>query len=222
MLDVMGSSAADLPVWSPMLASFGSLPGPAEEAEYAYETLWNGVRVLVFLPGNGTMQLVSAAGRDVTSDYPELSPPAGLLPQIQAVLDGEIIATDLAGRPSVERLQERMNLHHPRAVIRAAHEHPAQLMIYDVLCLWQPVLHQPYTARRALLDDLALNSDHLLVPAAWPSMATEAFQQALQEGYDGITAKRLTSPYLPGRRSRDWINIKNPGSASAETTPRSR
>ncbi|MFD9467245.1 hypothetical protein [Streptomyces sp. NPDC060027] len=218
----MGSSAAGLPVWSPMLASIGSLPGPAEEAEYAYETLWNGARVLIHLPGDGTMQLASAAGLDVTTDYPELSPPPGLLWQIQAVLDGEIITPDPAGRPSIEGLQQRMSLHHPRAVTRAAAEYPAQLMIYDVLYLWQPVLHQPYTARRTLLDDLPLNDARLLVPAAWPSMAAEALHQALQEGYDGITAKRLTSPYLPGRRSRDWINIKDHPPASGETTARSR
>jgi ATP-dependent DNA ligase len=40
-------------------------------------------------------------------------------------------------------------------------------------------------------------------------MATEALPQALHESYDGITAKRLASPNLPGRRSRDWINIKS-------------
>ncbi|MEV6333018.1 hypothetical protein [Streptomyces sp. NPDC051909] len=179
-------------------------------------------RVLIRLPGDGTMQLVSVGGLDITADYPELSPPAGLLPQIRAVLDGEIITPDPAGRPSVERLQSRMSLHHPRAVSRAPAEHPARLMIYDVLYLWQPVLHQPYTARRALLDDLPVNGDRLLVPAARPSMATEALCQALQEGYDGITAKRLTSPYLPGRRSRDWINIQNQSPASGETTARSR
>ncbi|MFD9622044.1 hypothetical protein ACFWB2_32920 [Streptomyces virginiae] len=197
------------------------MPGPAEEAEYAYETLWNGARVLIRLPSDGTMQLVSAGGLDVTADYPELSPPTGLLSQIRAVLDGEIITLD-GGRPSVERLQQRMSLHHPRAVARAADEYPARLMIFDVLYLWQPVLHQPYTARRALLDDLPVNGDRLLVPAAWPSMAAEALQQALREGYDGITAKRLTSPYLPGRRSRDWINIKNHPPASRQTRARSR
>ncbi|MFI8294266.1 hypothetical protein ACIGBL_34790 [Streptomyces sp. NPDC085614] len=156
------------------------------------------------------MHLLNATGLDVTADYPDLTPPTGLLPQIQAVLDGEIITPDPTGRPSIERLQQRMSLHHPRAVAHAAHQYPARLVIYDVLHLWQPVLHQSYTARRALLDDLPLNADRLLVPAAWPSMATEeALHHALQECFDGITAKRLTSPYLPGWRSRDWINLKN-------------
>ncbi|MER7577884.1 hypothetical protein [Streptomyces sp. NPDC126514] len=84
------------------------------------------------------------------------------------------------GRASGERLQQRMSLHHPRAVASAAAGFPARLVIRDVLYLWQPVLHQPCTARRALLDDLLRSGDRLLVPAAWPSMAGEAFQQALR------------------------------------------
>ncbi|MFD3537396.1 hypothetical protein [Streptomyces sp. NPDC058664] len=217
----MGTPTAGLPVWSPMHASIGPLPGPTEEAQYAYETLWNGARVLIRLPGDGTMRLVSAAGREVTLDYPDLTLPRGLSAQIRAVLDGEIITPGPAGHPSVERLQQRMSLHHPRAVADAAAEFPARLVIYDVLYLWQPVLHQPYTARRALLDDLPLSSNRLMVPAAWPSMAGEALQQALDEGFEGVTAKRLTSPYLPGRRTRDWINIKNRPPTAGETMAQS-
>ncbi|MFE5549708.1 hypothetical protein ACFQ71_38765 [Streptomyces sp. NPDC056534] len=218
----MDGSAAGLPVWSPMYASIGSLPGPDQEAQYAYEMLWNGARVLVRLPGDGTMRLVSASGLDVTPDYPDLTPPTSSLAQIRTVMDGEIITPGPTGRPSVERLQQRMSLHHPRAVASAAAEFPARLMIYDVLYLFQPVLHQPYTARRALLDDLPLNGDRLLVPAAWPAMAGEARQQALDEGFDGVTARRLSSPYLPGRRTRDWINIQNQPSAPEGTAARSR
>jgi ATP-dependent DNA ligase len=34
------------------------------------------------------------------------------------------------------------------------------------------------------------------------------FEAALSKGLEGIMAKRLTSPYQPGVRSRDWIKIK--------------
>ncbi|MGW7200852.1 hypothetical protein [Streptomyces chryseus] len=80
----MGAAATRLPVLSPMLASVGPLPGPEEEAQYAYETLWNGARVLIRLPGDGSMQLVNTAGLDVTADYSDLTTPTGLLPQVQA------------------------------------------------------------------------------------------------------------------------------------------
>ncbi|MFI9825945.1 hypothetical protein ACIHFC_37290 [Streptomyces sp. NPDC052013] len=104
-----------------MLAMIGPAPGPESEAEYAYETLWNGVRVIAHLPGDGSLRLLSQTERDVTDQYPELQTLPGLLPAgLQTVLDGEIIALDGEGQPSVERLQERMSLHHLRAVARTS------------------------------------------------------------------------------------------------------
>ena len=64
-------------------------------------------------------------------------------------------------------------------------------------------------SRLLQLDDLAVTGPRVSVPGCWPAMAAEALQDACEEGYDGIIAKRLSSPYLPGRRSRDWIKIKN-------------
>ncbi|MFI8829063.1 hypothetical protein [Streptomyces sp. NPDC053431] len=208
------SSAAALPgagpvLLSPMLAVIGPPPGPEMEAEYAYETLWNGARVLAHLPGDGSVRLLSAPGMDVTAQYPELQVLSVMLPAPEAVLDGEIIAPGDDGRPSVERLQQRMSLHHPGAVTHALEDLPVQLMVFDILYLGQPVIRLPYTSRRDLLDDLALTGPHIAVPAAWPAPAAQALEQTRAEGYDGMVAKRLSSPYLPGRRTRDWIKIKH-------------
>ncbi|MFE4959789.1 hypothetical protein ACFRCW_38840 [Streptomyces sp. NPDC056653] len=203
--------ASELPPLSPMLAMAGPPPGPKREAEYAFETLWNGARVIAHLPGDGTVRLLSATGLDVTAQYPELQALGALLPGLEAVLDGEILTLDGEGRPSVQRLQQRMSLHHPNAVTHAQEDLPVQLMLYDILHLGEPVVQLPYTARRDLLDDLALAGPHIAVPAAWPAMAAQALEESVHEGYDGVIAKRLTSPYLPGRRSRDWIKIKHRG-----------
>lgn len=215
-MSVHSSSASRgvLPLLSPMLAVIGPRPTPETEAEYAYETLWNGVRVLVHLPGDGTVRLLSATGLDVTAQYPEFRSLASALPAPEAVLDAEIVALDGKGRPSVERLQQRMSLHHPDAVARATQDLPVQLKIFDILYLGEPTVQLPYTSRRDLLDDLNLAGPGVAVPAAWPALAFQAFEQSVREGFDGIVAKRLTSPYLPGRRSRDWIKIKQ-GDAEA-------
>ncbi|MER6377941.1 hypothetical protein ABT255_59230 [Streptomyces mirabilis] len=210
-----------LTLLAPMLAVIGPPPGPRTEAEYAYETLWNGARVITHLPGDGGLRLLSQAGRDVTAQYPELDVLASLLPGPEAVLDGEIVTLDDVGRPSVERLQQRMSLHQPEAITHAVEDLPVQLVLYDILYLGEPVVQLPYTARRDLLDDLGLIGPGISVPAAWPAPAAPALQHSLAEGFDGVVAKRLTSPYLPGRRTRDWIKIKHmeaerkPGPSSA-------
>ncbi len=33
-----------------------------------------------------------------------------------------------------------------------------------------------------------------------------------EHGLGGVVAKRLDAPYLPGRRSRDWLAVKAPAS----------
>ncbi|GGJ72511.1 ATP-dependent DNA ligase [Streptomyces brasiliensis] len=191
-----------------MLAVIGPRPTPETEAEYAYETLWNGARVLAHLPGDGTVRLLSATRLDVTAQYPEFQSLASALPAPEAVLDGEIVALDSEGHPSVERLQQRMSLHHPDAVAHAIKDLPVHLMIFDILYLGEPTVQLPYTSRRDLLDDLNLAGPGIAVPAAWPALASQALEESVREGFDGMVAKRLTSPYLPGRRSRDWIKIK--------------
>ncbi|MFE0654711.1 hypothetical protein ACFVZH_40115, partial [Streptomyces sp. NPDC059534] len=135
---------------------------------------------------------------DVTAQYPELQVLPGMLPAPEAVFDGEIIASGDDGRPSVQRLQQRMSLHHPDAVTHALEDLPVQLMIFDILHLGQPVIQLPYTSRRDLLDDLALTGPHIAVPAAWPAPAAQALEQTRAEGYDGVVAKRLLQP-LPAR-----------------------
>ncbi|WP_327241571.1 ATP-dependent DNA ligase [Streptomyces sp. NBC_01320] len=182
-----------------MLAVIGPPPRPETEAEYAYETLFNGARVIAHLPGDGSLRLLSQAGMDVTAQYPELKALSGLLPGPQAVLDGEIITLDGVGRPSVERLQQRMSLHHPEAVTHALEDLPVRLMLYDILYLGEPTVQLPYTARRGLLDDLALTGPGITVPAAWPALAAQAMEQSASKGFDGVVAKRLTSPYLLDR-----------------------
>ncbi|MFE0654550.1 hypothetical protein ACFVZH_39145 [Streptomyces sp. NPDC059534] len=194
---------------SPMLAVIGPPPGPDTEAEYAYETLWNGARVLAHLPGDGSVRLWSATGMDVTAQYPELQVLPGMLPAPEAILDGEIITPGDDGQPSMERLQQRMNLHHPDAVTHALEDLPVQLMIFDILHLGQPVIQLPYTSRRDLLDDLAPTGPHIAAPAAWLAPAAQALEQTRADGYDGVVAKHLSSPYRPGRRTRDWIKIKH-------------
>ncbi|MET7728909.1 ATP-dependent DNA ligase [Streptomyces mirabilis] len=89
-----------LPLLAPILAAIGPPPGPETEAEYAYETLWNGARVIAHLPGDGGLRLLSQTGLDVTAQYPELQTLAWLLPGPEAVLDGEIVTLDDDGRPS--------------------------------------------------------------------------------------------------------------------------
>ncbi|WP_229759037.1 non-homologous end-joining DNA ligase [Peterkaempfera bronchialis] len=209
MSPAAAAPAVPLPSLRPMLATAGRLP--AVQADWAYEVKWDGMRVLAYLPGDGTVRLESRQGRDVTAQYPELAAlPEALPPGTDAVLDAEIVALGLDGRPSFRRLQDRMSLYRPEAVRASAAAAPVTAMVFDVLWLrGGPTTARPYTARRDLLTGLGIDHPRAVVPANWVGTGTLAFEWTRSAGLEGVVAKRLESPYRPGTRSREWIKIKH-------------
>jgi bifunctional non-homologous end joining protein LigD len=202
---------AALPVYSPMLATPGTLPTRAHDDEWAYETKLDGQRCLIYLPGDGTSVLRSRSGADITAAYPELRALRTALGGMPAVLDGEIVVLDARGHSDFERLQPRMALAgNPAEAARMRRERPAHLMLFDVLFLGtEALLGHPYAARRTALEGLALRSAHWSTPAAIVGHGEAALEATRAEGLEGLLCKRLDSVYLPGRRSTAWVKIRH-------------
>jgi bifunctional non-homologous end joining protein LigD len=186
----------------PMLARPGSLP--RDGGRWGFEVKWDGVRALAHVRDGG-VELRARTGRDISARYPELAS----LPGPDAILDGEIVAFDERGRPSFERLQTRMHLASAAAVRVRAAECPVTFVAFDLLMVaGRPLLAEPYAARRALLAELALEGP-------WQAPAHrvgegEALLDATRElGLEGVVAKRLDSPYEPGRRTSSWVKVKH-------------
>ncbi|WP_042391317.1 non-homologous end-joining DNA ligase [Streptacidiphilus melanogenes] len=199
-----------LPVYAPMLAT--TAPLPRDEAHWAAEVKWDGMRVLVYAPGDGTVHVRSRTGAEATERFPELVAVAEALGEQAAVLDGEVVALGLNGSPSFGALQERMSLRRPSQIQAARHSTPVTLMVFDLLNLdGHDLTRLPYTARRARLLELPLDQEHgpVRTPPAWLGDLRSAVEWTEAYGIEGIVAKRLDSLYEPGRRSRAWIKHKH-------------
>jgi bifunctional non-homologous end joining protein LigD len=192
----------------PMLATAGTL-GMLAGGEWALEWKWDGIRVLA-RAGEGGIRLLSRNGNDVTARYPEL---VGL-PRVlshDALVDGEIVALDDDGRPSFERLQQRMNLTRVREIERLVASVPVRLLLFDVLEIsGEPVTAEPYRRRRELLDDLftARRGVPIEVPTQAPGPPADALEEGRRLGLEGLVAKRPDSPYRPGVRTEAWLKLK--------------
>jgi bifunctional non-homologous end joining protein LigD len=200
----------------PMLAVAGQLPS-ASEAGWAYEMKWDGLRALAYVR-DGQVRLASRTGRDISHAYPELtSAPvvaAGAAPLAavgNAVFDGEIVAFAGGQWPDFEALQQRMNIGSAAQARVLAGQIPVSYVAFDVLWLdGRLLLREPYAQRRALLDGLGLDSSRWQVPPSFPAESGAQLQAvSVQQGLEGIMAKRLQSRYEPGRRSPAWRKIKN-------------
>jgi bifunctional non-homologous end joining protein LigD len=201
-------TAEPTPAPLPMLASVGVLPPAEEDADWGYEFKWDGVRAVAAVRG-GVLTLRSRKGTDITVRYPELGRLPDVLAAHDAVVDGEIVAMDPAGRPDFGALQNRMHRTGPE-VGRMAAADPVTFLVFDLLS-WdgEDLLDRPYAERRERLDDLGV-AGHRWVGTPWFRGGGADVQAAgLGNGLEGIVAKRLSSVYRPGVRSPDWRKIKN-------------
>lgn len=199
-------AAASLPdPIAPMLAVDGRLP---DGEGYGYEWKWDGFRGCARVAADGTTLITSRNGNDLTPAYPEL--PASLAAALggrTAVLDGEIVALNPAGRPEFELMQRRAQ-RAPTAKLLA--EVPVAYFAFDLLRIDdESLLTRPYEERRELLAEFLVPADaRVLVPPGYTRADIEPEQMlaaAAEHGIEGVVAKQLASTYLPGARSPQWV-----------------
>ncbi len=182
---------------------------PTRQADWSFEVKWDGVRAIAYAQP-GRLRLESRNLNDVTEAYPEVRGLSLQLGMREAVLDGEIVAFDAAGRPSFERLQRRMHVSAPSAVRRLAASTPVVYAIFDLIYLdGHSLVELPYAERRARLEELGLGGPAWRVPAAHPGQGKQLLEATRQQGLEGIVAKRLDSRYETGRRTGAWLKIKH-------------
>jgi ATP-dependent DNA ligase len=183
-----------------------NVPFPPMEAElvkelpegdgWQYEPKWDGFRGVLENDG-GELALWSRKERPLLRYFPELRPLGDLLPPHSA-LDGEIvIARD--GVLDFDSMQMRLHPADSR-VQKLSKEIPAEFIAFDVL-LWKgkPVYREPLAKRRKELE--RVGKGFRLSPTTQDPDAAHRWLDTFEAaGLDGVIAKRLDQPYLPGSR----------------------
>lgn len=197
-----GYAGAVVAVPAPMLAVAGR---PPDDAGWAIEMKWDGVRAIVVCRG-GECRLYSRNQRDITGSYPELAAELGaLVAGRELTLDGEIIAQTGTGAPSFALLQRRMHVVRPTKQLIAAV--PVQLHLFDILGdAVDSLTGLPYLQRRERLQELEFAEAPVRTPPHWLDVAADKLMAVARENHlEGIVSKRIDSTYQPGRRSPAWI-----------------
>jgi bifunctional non-homologous end joining protein LigD len=192
----------------PMMARTAKLP--RDDDRWAVEIKWDGVRAIC-RSEPGRLRMHSRNLLDITPRYPEVGRLNRALSHHRAVLDGEVVALDAEGRPSFGALQRRMHVASESAVRRLAKDTPVTYVIFDLLWVdGHSLMELPYSERRARLAELELgDGERWRVPDYVAGHGAELLEATAQQGLEGVIAKRLDSPYEPGRRSPSWLKIKN-------------
>ncbi|HEX3281911.1 MAG TPA: non-homologous end-joining DNA ligase, partial [Pyrinomonadaceae bacterium] len=194
-----GARKAALPDFiAPQLATL--VPDAPSGNDWLHELKFDGYRMVCHLL-RGKSRFWSRNQKDWTEKFPNLSKALKALPATSAILDGEVVVVDKAGRSSFQKLQQSMKGGSATFVFQ----------IFDLIYLdGYNLTRVPLKERKALLEELLAGveakgplrySDHVV------GNGDRFFQQACAYGIEGIVSKLADSVY-ESTRTRSWLKVK--------------
>lgn len=190
-----------------MKAVLGALP---REPGWTFEIKWDGMRAIACIDSSEPegLRLWSGNQIEITHRFPELDSLGRSMGGARAVIDGELVALAHDGRPDFGRMQSRMHIDRAADARQRAADVPVTYMVFDLLLLDDNDLTSlPLAVRRSALDELFIPGPHWQLSALHDD--GDALNDAVHEmELEGLMAKRLDSPYLPGKRTTAWRKVK--------------
>jgi ATP-dependent DNA ligase len=180
-----------------------------EGDDWQFEPKWDGFRCLGIRAGN-EVELRAKSGKPLTRYFPDVADALRALPVDRFVLDGEL-AIPVGNALSFDALQLRLHPAESR-VRKLAADTPALYILFDMLMSGdgEPLLQQPLKARRAALEKfykgLKRPAALRLSPFTVAREEAEAWLARAGGALDGVIAKRIDGPYVPGER--EMLKVK--------------
>ncbi len=181
----------------PMLAK--ETDQPFDDKGWLFEIKWDGYRAIAEKKKDKIL-LYSRNGLNFQLAYPIVTDQLKNI-KADAVLDGEIVVLDDKGKPDFQFLQ-----HYSENQTR-----PIQYCVFDLLQLnGNDITSLPLIERKELLKKIIPEnnpvikySDHIL------EKGKSFFRVSKEKDLEGIMAKKMDSKYYPGKRTTNWLKIKN-------------
>jgi len=196
----------------PMLAQMAEDPEEALKehgGKTAFEYKLDGARIQIHKSG-GKVRIFSRRLTDVTKSLPDIVEIIRQRVKLdEAILEGEVIAVGKNGNPlPFQHLMRRFRRVY--SIERMIEEIPVELYLFDIIYMnGESLISLPYVERRRKLEEAV--SGIFLTKQLITSNSKEAehfLEEAINEGHEGLMAKRLNSPYIPGIRGKHWLKIK--------------
>lgn len=179
----------------PMKATL--VDGPFDDPGWIYEIKWDGYRAIAIVE-KGKAELISRNNLP----FDQFAPVNELLRswQLNAILDGEIVALNELGNANFGALQNWRN------------SKTAKLSYFVFDILWYDgklLTGLPLYQRREILKSVLPTDNELIrLSQAFEVNGIDFFESAKKMKLEGIIAKRADSLYSSDARSREWLKIK--------------
>jgi len=176
----------------------------------AFEYKLDGARIQIHKSGDN-VRVYSRRLTDVTESLPEVVQLVRSEVKVaQVILEGEIIAVG-ADRTSPLLFQHLMRrFRRVHEIDEMTKRIPIELQLFDIIYLnGESLVNIPYTERRKKLSEIAgsIQLTKQIITSS-SQQAEEFLKEALNNGHEGLVAKKLDSPYTSGIRGKRWFKIK--------------
>jgi ATP-dependent DNA ligase len=171
---------------------------------WRFEPKWDGFRCLAFRAGD-EVALKAKSGKPLDRYFPDVVEMLKALPVTRFVVDGELTIA-VGGELSFDALQLRLHPAESR-VRKLAAETPASLVLFDGLldAKGRSLVDAPLAKRRAELEAVFQRFEDpariSLSPGTDDPAQARRWLAEVGAALDGVVAKRLDGPYLPGERA---------------------
>jgi len=180
---------------------------PFNSTRWMYEIKWDGYRVIAEIR-NGKVSLFSRNGISFNKQFESIARSLEEFQLDNVVFDGEIVVLDENGKSDFRLLQQYMRTGKGILVY----------YIFDILFLKEySLLDVEIILRKEILKEIIKPGNKLLTSGTnnirlsdyIENDGKDFFKIALQNGLEGIIAKKKDSVYEPGIRSENWLKIKS-------------
>ena len=171
---------------------------PFDDKNWLYEIKWDGYRAIAEIE-NGNVRLYSRNGITFENSYTLVVQELKKI-RADAVLDGEIVVLNDEGHPEFQLLQHyESNTHRP-----------IHYYVFDILFLnGHNTCELPLIERKELLQGIIKKSDVVKYSDHIVEKGIAFFNVSTEKNLEGIMAKKADSQYNIGKRTNEWLKIKN-------------
>jgi bifunctional non-homologous end joining protein LigD len=172
---------------------------PFDHSDWLFELKYDGFRALAVIE-HGRVQLLSRNGHPFASFSALAESISDSLPNVRAVIDGEICSLNRRGRPQFKNLLFRRG-------------NPPCFFAFDLLtCDGKDLRTERLTDRKQELRRLVAKTappfplrytDHV------DGSGTALFERVCELDLEGIVAKQKSAPYVTEREQSTWFKILN-------------
>jgi bifunctional non-homologous end joining protein LigD len=199
---------------------------PPQGKDWVYEVKYDGYRCIASLDTNNVI-LQSRGGTDLSPSFPDIVHFLKDLTLINAwkkmlpiIIDCELVVLTSPRKANFEIIQKRGRTKTKERISKLSNEHPATLLAFDLLELeGDTQIPKKFSERKKTLLHLfeqtglplspVVNNVSKLQYVPFSNNSEELWEQIKLEHGEGLIAKKINSTYTLGKRTTNWIKVKN-------------